>query len=98
MSIAPEHILRAGNDTVAWACIFCRNQTLEDTVSVKMINNVMEAIHEVPRMLVNWEYHDLADIRSHLGCFQSSHWLGAPDFVLHFDKKLTEFGYDENSG
>jgi hypothetical protein len=98
MSIAPEPILRAGNDTVAWACIFCRNQTLANTVSAKMINEVMEAIHEVPRMLVAWEHHNLAKVRVHFGCFQASRWPGAPDLLLHFDNKLNEFGYDENSG
>ena len=97
MSIAPEPILRAGNDTVSWACIFCRNQTLASTVSAKMINDVMEAIHEVPRMLVDWEHHDLAEVRMHLGGFQASRWPGAPDLVLHFDKKVREFGYDENA-
>src|ERR1041384_874016 len=55
MSIAPEPILRAGNDTVAWACIFCRNQTLREDAPVKMLNDAMEAIHEIPRMLVDWD-------------------------------------------
>jgi hypothetical protein len=31
-----------------------------------MINDAMEAIHEVPRMLVDWERHDLAEVRMHL--------------------------------
>jgi hypothetical protein len=53
MKIAPEPILRAGNDTISWACIFCRNQSLASTVSTKMINDIMEAIHEVPRMLID---------------------------------------------
>ena len=97
MSIAPEPILRAGNDTVSWACIFCRNQSLASTVSAKMVNDVMEAIHEVPRMLVDWEHHDLAEVRMHFGGFQASRWPGAPDLVSHFDRKLREFGYDENA-
>jgi hypothetical protein len=98
MSIAPEPILRAGNDTLELACIFCRNQSLASMVSAKMINEVMEAIHEIPRMLVSWEHHDLSEVRLHLGSFQASHWEGAPDFVLHFDKKLSEFGYEKISG
>jgi hypothetical protein len=97
MSVAPEPILRAGNDTVSWACIFCRNQSLASTVSVKMINDVMEAIHEVPWMLVDWEHHDLAEVRTHFAGFTASRWPGAPDLVSHFDRKLREFGYDENA-
>jgi|GEM_PF-6627861 hypothetical protein len=70
MSIAPEPILRAGNDTVSWACIFCRNQTLQEGAPTKMINDAMEAIHEVPRMLIDWERHDLAEVRMHLAGFR----------------------------
>jgi hypothetical protein len=93
MSIAPESILMAGNDTVSWACIFCRNQTFREGAPMKMINEAMEAIHEVPRMLIDWEGHDLAEVRTHLGCFPASRWPGAPDLVDYFDRKLTEFGY-----
>lgn len=97
MRIAPEPILRAGNDTVSWACIFCRNQSLGNTVSAKMVNDVMEAIHEVPRMLVDWECHDLAEVRLHLSGFQVSRWPGAPDLVSYFDSKLKEFGYKDSA-
>ena len=92
MSIAPQAILRAGNDTVSWACIFCRNQTLREGAAAKMLNEVMEAIHEVPRMLVNWEHHDLEEVRMHLGCFHAANWPGAPDLVMYFDQKVEEFG------
>ena len=91
MSIAPDHILRAACDTVSWATIFCRNATLHDSVSVKMINEVMEAIHEVPRMVLDWGEHDLNEIRNHLGCFDASRWPDAPDLVQYFDNRLEEF-------
>lgn len=95
MSIAPEPILRAGNDTVSWVCIFCRNQTLQEGVSLKMINDAMEAIHEVPRMLLDWGRHDLDEVRVHLACFPASRWPGAPDLVSDFNQKLREFGYED---
>ena len=95
MSIAPEPILRAGNNTVSWACVFCRNQTLREGTSVKMINDAMEAIHEVPRMLIDWEHHNLAEVRTHFACFPAFRWPGAPDLVSYFNEKLREFGYDE---
>ena len=94
--MAPEPILRAGNDTVSWACIFCRNQTLRDEVSVKMINEVMEAIHEIPRMMIDWEHHALEDVRIHLGCFNSSSWSGAPDLVAWFDNRLKDYGWQDS--
>jgi hypothetical protein len=62
-----------------------------------MINDVMEAIHEVPQMLIDWERHTLAEVRTHFGCFPASRWPGAPDLVAYFDRKLREFGHDNNS-
>ena len=92
MSIAPEPILKAGNHTVSWAGIFCRNQTLREGAATKMLNEVMEAIHEVPRMLVDREHHDLDEVRMHLGCFHAGNWPGAPDLVKYFDQKVKNFG------
>ena len=98
MSIAPEPILRAGNDTVAWACIFIRNQTLREGAATKMINDAMEAIHAVPEMLTDWRPGALRLIRIHLGCFPASRWPGAPDLVAYFDQRLREYGHDDNGG
>lgn len=95
MSIAPEPILRAGNYAVSRACIYCRNQSLGNSIPAKMVNELMEAIHEVPRMLVDWDRHNLTELRTHLGCFRASQWPGAPDLVSTFDFKLKEFGYED---
>ena len=61
-----------------------------------MINDAMEAIHEVPRMLIDWEHHDLAEVRTHLACFPAFRWPGAPDLVSYFDQRLKEFGHEGN--
>ena len=97
MSIAPEPILRAGNDTVSWACIFCRNQTLREGAPAKMLNDVMEAIHEVPRMLVDWDHHSLEELKMHLHCFPADRWPGAPDLVTYFEQKLKDCGEDKTN-
>jgi len=97
MSIAPEPILRAGMDTVGWACIFIRNQTIRDGAPTKMINDAMEAIHAVPQMLTDWRADTLRDIRIHFGCFPASRWPGAPDLVVFFEQRLRDYGYDENA-
>ncbi len=97
MSIAPEPILRAGMDTVGWACIFVRNQTIRDGAPTKMVNDAMEAIHAVPQMLTNWRPDTLRDIRIHFGCFPASRWSGAPDLVAFFEQRLRDYGYDENA-
>jgi hypothetical protein len=97
MSLAPEPILRAGNTTVAWACIFIRNQTLREDVPIRMINDAMDAIHAVPGMLIDWRPDTLSAIRNHLGCFPASRWPGAPDLVAFFEQRLKEYGHDEDA-
>jgi hypothetical protein len=97
MSIAPEPIRRAGNDTVSWACIFCRNHTLREAAPAKMINDLMEAIHEVPRMLVDWDLHNLEEVKMHLRCFPAVRWSGAPDLVNHFEQKLKDYSENESA-
>jgi hypothetical protein len=97
MSIAPEPILRAGNETISWACIFLRNQTLQDGASLRMINELMEAIHEVPNMLANWGGHTVQDVRHHLSCFQAPRWHSAPNLVTFFNQRLVKYGGDEGA-
>ncbi|WP_171160101.1 hypothetical protein [Usitatibacter palustris] len=95
MAIAPEPILRAGSDAVYLACIYCRASALEGTSSPQMVSQLMDAIHDIPRMLTNWEQHHSVDtIRNHLGCFEAAKWPGMPDLVAHFNAKLREHGND----
>jgi hypothetical protein len=55
----------------------------------------MDAIHDVPRMLLNWQAHALGEIRIHLACFPAHQWPGAPDLVAFFNRKLQDFGCRE---
>ncbi len=94
--IAPEPILRAGLDTVSWACIYARNQSLNENCNVKELNEVMEAVHEVPRMLMSWSDTRLREVRTHLGCFSSGRYPDAPDLVEYFDMRLSENGGEQD--
>ena len=96
--IAPEPILRAALDTVSWACIYARNQSLRDSCNVKELNELMEAIHEVPRMLMTWSDDRLREVRIHLGCFDSKRHLGSPDLVAYFETRLAENGGEQDGG
>jgi hypothetical protein len=96
MDIAPEPILRAGMDTVGWACIFIRNQTIRDGTPIKMINDVMEAVHVVPQMLTHWRPDTLREMRIHFGCFPSSQWPGAPNLLAFFEDRLKNYGCDDS--
>src|ERR1700744_5130319 len=95
MALAPESILRAGNETIYWACVFCRSHVRLQPA--EMVFELMDAIHEVPRMLTNWERHSVADVRFYLGCFNASQWPEAPDLVAYFDRRLAEYGYQDET-
>ncbi|MEO1529288.1 MAG: hypothetical protein AAFX06_28035 [Planctomycetota bacterium] len=98
MNTAPEPYLSAGLKTVHWALICCRNWTASGTVSMKQANDLMEAIHEIPAMLLNWQPHSLDQLRTHLGCFPFERWreatgdddTGIPDLVEWFDRRVDE--------
>jgi hypothetical protein len=63
-----------------------------------MINDVMEAVHEVPRMLVDWARHDVAELRTHLGCSPASRWSEAPNLVSYIEQRSAEYGCEEKNG
>lgn len=89
--IAPSYVMRAGLDTVSWVCIYGRNKSLNPQCELKEMNDLMEAVHEVPRMLMSWNEGRLREIRIHLGCFHSERFPGSPDFVAYFDRRLEEY-------
>jgi hypothetical protein len=53
-SLAPEPILRAALRVVHVAAYTTRNWTLSDEVSRKQINDLWEALHEVPSLVTRW--------------------------------------------
>lgn len=88
---APSHVMRAGLDTVSWLCVYARNKSLNPACEIKEMNDLMEAVHEVPRMLMSWNDGRLREIRIHLGCFPSERFPGSPDFVAYFDRRLEDY-------
>jgi hypothetical protein len=87
---APQTILAAALSTLHLALIYCRNITLSKEDRRKEVNEIMEAIHEVPDFLANWQLHDLKELRLHLSCFDSKKWIGSPNLLKIFDAKLQE--------
>jgi hypothetical protein len=53
-ALAPEPILRAALQVVFVAAYTTRNWTLDDQVSRKQINDLWEALHEVPDLVTRW--------------------------------------------
>ena len=67
-------------------------------VPIQQVNELMEAIHEAPAMLMNWDFHDLDELQTHLDCFRTLHWrqwtdesvVDIPDLVQCFAQRLSE--------
>jgi hypothetical protein len=52
--LAPEPILRAALDVLHLAAYTTRNWTLADGWSRQQVNDLWEAIHEIPSLLTRW--------------------------------------------
>ena len=95
MAIAPTPILRAGNETIYWACIYLRNAAYREATPPKMVDELMDAIHDIAHALVNWEpHHSVEYVRTHFGCFHAEKWSDMPDLVAYFDQKLRRYQTD----
>lgn len=64
--IAPENILRAALRVLHVAGYTTRNWTLGDDVSREQINDLWEAIHEIPELLKNWRSDAENELRTYL--------------------------------
>ncbi len=90
-ALAPEPVMRAALDVLAHACVFARNSTLSSDVSLKMINDLMEAIHEIPSQLKTWNNEQIETLRIHLRCFDSTRYPGAPNLSNRFEMLLASY-------
>ena len=107
MNIAPEPILKAALMTLHWATVFARNWTCCPDVPVKMVNDLMDAIHDVPSILLHWnDEHSFDMLIMHLSCFDEPSWkkqvdetrFSVPCLTAFFRDRLQECGYDGASG
>lgn len=45
---APKPIIMATLSTLKWAMVYCRNYTLSKDANIKQVNELMDAIHDIP--------------------------------------------------
>ena len=91
MQQVPQAVLDAALFTLHRALVHCRNVTLTPNEDRRQeVNQIMEAIHEVPDFLANWQLRDLKELRLHLNYFDSTKWVGSPNLLKIFDAKLQE--------
>ena len=98
MSMAPDPILKATLETLSWAVTTCKNWTYSPGVPVKLINDLMDAIHNLPDFVMNWERHSLAELLTNLSYIDTEGWrerapqFPAPDLVAVFKDRLSYYG------
>ena len=54
MDLPPKNILKAALDVLYVCSYTTRNWTLNDEISRKQINDLWEAVHEIPSLLARW--------------------------------------------
>jgi hypothetical protein len=85
---APENIQIARIETLQWALIYCRNYSLKPDADMDQVNDLMEAIHDIPGTLLRWPDGAIEIIKLHLSCFNYKKWEGAPDLASYFEHSL----------
>jgi hypothetical protein len=54
MTLPPDHILRGALRVLFISGVYTRNWTLGEEVSRNQVNDLWEAIHEIPDLLTRW--------------------------------------------
>jgi hypothetical protein len=91
MTLPPDRILDAALLVLHRALVYTRNITLHPNASAsQQVNEISEALHEIPDFLAHWDKHDIDEMRRHLRCFDHTRWVGAPNLVQMFDNRLLE--------
>ncbi|HUE36208.1 MAG TPA: hypothetical protein VMO20_02360 [Candidatus Acidoferrum sp.] len=87
-ALAPEPILLAALRVLYVAAYTTRNWTLSEDVSRKQINDLWEAIHEIPDLIKQWRNDDecLRELRMYLKEYDRR-WA-SPKLEEIFDKAL----------
>jgi hypothetical protein len=88
--LAPEPILRACLRVLYAAACTTRNWTLSEEVSRKQINDLWEAIHEIPDLIKRWrgDEEGLRELRMYFREYRER-WP-SPDLQSIFDQALND--------
>ena len=85
---APPDVLDAALFTLKRACVHARNLTLGEDADIRQVNELMEAVHELPHFLADWSDERLSELRLHLSCFDHSKVPGSPNLLALFNSRL----------
>lgn len=86
--IAPEEILKGALRVLHVAGYTTRNWTIRDEVSRKQINDLWEAIHEIPGLLKRWRPDAEDELKMYLREYNEK-WP-APNLMAIYEQGQTE--------
>lgn len=67
MDLPPRNILKAALDVLSVCSYTTRNWTLNDEISRKQINDLWEAVHEIPSLVTRWHPDAEKELLMYLG-------------------------------
>ena len=85
--LAPEPTLRAALRVLYVAAYTTRNWTLKDEISREQINDLWEAIHEIPSLINRWRGDEECqrELRMYLQSYDERGWDGLKLEVIYDD-------------
>lgn len=85
-TLAPEPVLRAALRVLFVAASTSRNWTLTEEVSRKQLNDLWEALHEVPDLLGRWRHDAERELLMYLD--EYDHKWPAPALRTTYEEEL----------
>jgi hypothetical protein len=71
MELPPPAILKAALEVMFTCAYTTRNWTLDDSISRKQVNDLWEAVHEIPSLLTRWRAEAEAELLRYLDEYNS---------------------------
>ena len=71
MNLPPDRVLRATLDVLHLCACTTRNWTLDPSVTREQINDLWEAVHEIPSLLTRWRPDAEAELLGYLEEYNS---------------------------
>jgi len=81
MAIAPEPYLSACLAVLDRTILYCRAAGWSNALSAEHVADLMDAVHNIPGLLQNWERCDVALLRAILDEYEQK-WLGTEGMAL----------------
>ena len=84
--VAPEPYLSACLQVLRYSILYCRFRAWSSECSADHIADLMDAVHNIPDLIVKWEHCDIDPLRKYLLLTMKS---GSAEAVLGFAPFLT---------